>query len=119
MLHKAGSSEFLDNSREVAEELLRLALGDKAEVVCVPSHADRKEATEEAGAEEAWGLMVAASGAIITSGVLTAAYRLLETWVKARNGRKLKIKVGDIEVEATQMDEKDVIFVRQRRFSSA
>jgi hypothetical protein len=26
-----------------------------------------------------------------------------------KNGRKLKIKVGDIEVEATQMDEEDVL----------
>ena len=34
---------------------------------------------------------------------------LLGKWVEARNGRKLKIKVGDIEVEATQMKEKDVL----------
>jgi hypothetical protein len=29
--------------------------------------------------------------------------------VDARNGRKLKIKVGEIEVEATQMAESDVL----------
>ena len=33
---------------------------------------------------------------------------MLKSWVDAKNGRKLKIKVGDIEVEATQMKEKDV-----------
>src|SRR4051794_14551764 len=105
MKHKYDSSELLSDSQLVAAKLLRLAFGDKAEVICV---AARAEAEEEAGAEEVGGLIVA-SAAVITSGVLTAAYRLLETWVKARNGRKLKIKVGDVEVEATQMKEKDVL----------
>jgi hypothetical protein len=50
------------------------------------------------------GAMVVAS-----SGALVGAYNLLKTWVEARNGRKLKIKVGDIEVEATQMKERDVM----------
>ena len=44
-----------------------------------------------------------------SSGFTVAVYQLLKTWVDARNGRKLKIKVGDIEVEATQMAEKDVL----------
>jgi hypothetical protein len=47
--------------------------------------------------------------AIGSSGITVAVYSLLKTWVDARNGRKLKIKVGDIEVEATQMKEKDVL----------
>jgi hypothetical protein len=39
----------------------------------------------------------------------STSYKLLKTWVDARNGRKLKIKVGDIEVEAAQMKEEDVL----------
>jgi len=45
---------------------------------------------------------------ILASGLMTG-YHLLKTWVDAKNGRKLKIKVGDIEVEATQMKEEDVL----------
>ena len=48
-------------------------------------------------------IAIASSG--LTAGVLT----LIKTWVDARNGRKLKIKVGDVEVDATQMKEKDVL----------
>jgi hypothetical protein len=47
--------------------------------------------------------------AMTSSGAIAGAYQLLKTWVDARNGRKLKIKVGDIEVEATQMNEEDVL----------
>jgi hypothetical protein len=43
------------------------------------------------------------------SGMTTAVYQLIKVWVDARNGRKLKIKVGEIEVEATQMAESDVL----------
>jgi hypothetical protein len=32
-----------------------------------------------------------------------------ETWVDARHGRKLKLRVGEIEVEATQMSDADVL----------
>jgi hypothetical protein len=41
----------------------------------------------------------------LTAAVYKALYQLLKLWVNARNGRKLKIKAGDIEVEATQMKE--------------
>lgn len=47
--------------------------------------------------------------AIASSGATVGVMQLLKTWVDARNGRKLKIKIGDIEVEATQMSEKDVL----------
>jgi len=47
--------------------------------------------------------------AIASSGATAGAMQILKTWVDARNGRKLKVKVGDIEVEATQMSEKDVL----------
>lgn len=47
--------------------------------------------------------------AIASSGITTAVFQMLNIWVNERNGRKLKIKVGDIEVEATQMKEEDVL----------
>jgi hypothetical protein len=46
---------------------------------------------------------------VASTGVPIAAYQLLKAWIDARNGRKLKIKVGDIEVEATQLAEKEVL----------
>lgn len=50
-----------------------------------------------------------ALSAIVASGVVTGCYQLLKAWIDARNGRRLKIRVGDIEVEATQMKEEDVL----------
>jgi hypothetical protein len=47
--------------------------------------------------------------ALSASGVTAGLFRFLKIWVDTRNGRKLKIKVGEIEVEATQMAEKDVL----------
>ena len=46
---------------------------------------------------------------VVSSGVAAGAYNLLKTWIDTKNGRKLKLKVGEIEVEATQMPEKDVL----------
>ncbi len=46
---------------------------------------------------------------VATSGIAAALYKLLKLWIENRNGRRLKIKVGDIEVEATQMKEEDVL----------
>jgi|SRR5271157_5523589 len=53
-------------------------------------------------------LMVAGSSAV-TVAIYKGLYQLMKLWVDAQNGRKLKIKVGDIEVEATQMKQKDVV----------
>src|SRR5689334_8594339 len=41
--------------------------------------------------------------------VLPAIAALLGAYIQSRVGRKLKVKVGDIEVEATQMKEEDVL----------
>src|SRR3954447_26474635 len=54
-------------------------------------------------------LLMNVGGVLVSSGAAVGAYQILKTWVDARNGRKLKIKVGDIEVEATQMKEEDVL----------
>jgi hypothetical protein len=48
---------------------------------------------------------LAASSGITITGLLQG----LRTWIDARNGRKLKIKVGEIEVEATQMNPEEVL----------
>ncbi len=42
-----------------------------------------------------------------TSGITVAVYELLRLWVESRNGRKIRIKMGDFEVEATQMSVKE------------
>ena len=44
---------------------------------------------------------------VASSGIPTGGYNLLKSWIDAKNGRKLKLKVGDIEVEATQMAEEE------------
>jgi hypothetical protein len=100
MLHEAEGAHRLPYSTVEAEKLLRRAFRGRIKVVCVPSPDEEPE--EEAGAEEV-------AAVIVSSGAVVAAYRLLKIWVKARNGRKLKIKVGDVEVEATQMKEEDVL----------
>jgi hypothetical protein len=47
--------------------------------------------------------------AVASSGLTATVLNLLKAWIDARNGRKLKIRVGDIEVEATQMSERDIL----------
>lgn len=51
-----------------------------------------------------------------TCGLGAGIYALLRIWLDERNGRKLRIKIGDFEVEATQMSETAFIrFVEQAR----
>jgi hypothetical protein len=52
-------------------------------------------------------LIMGASSAVALK-LSRGMYDLFKLWVDARNGRKLKIRVGDIEVEATQMSQQDV-----------
>jgi hypothetical protein len=47
--------------------------------------------------------------AITSSGLTAGVLQFLNAWVNARNGRKLKIRVGDIEVDATQLKEEEVL----------
>ena len=42
-----------------------------------------------------------------TSGIAVAIYELLRLWVDSKNGRKIRIKMGDFELETTQMSEKE------------
>jgi hypothetical protein len=38
-----------------------------------------------------------------SSGITTALFHLLKNWTDNRNGRRIKLRVRDVEVEATQM----------------
>jgi hypothetical protein len=49
------------------------------------------------------GLWIASGGAV------AAAYRLLRAWVETRNGRRIKISVDGIELEATQLNEEQFL----------
>jgi len=42
-----------------------------------------------------------------TSGIAVAFYELLRLWVESKNGRKIRVKIGDFELETTQMSEKE------------
>jgi hypothetical protein len=55
-----------------------------------------------------------------STGVAAVIYKLLRLWVDSRNGRKLKVKIGDLEVEATQLDVDNFLSVlKEIRDSSA
>jgi hypothetical protein len=40
-----------------------------------------------------------------STGIAAGLYNLLKTWVDSKNGRKIRIKIGALEVETTQMSE--------------
>ncbi len=40
-----------------------------------------------------------------STGIVAGLYNLLKTWVDSKNGRKLRVKIGALEVETTQMSE--------------
>lgn len=42
-----------------------------------------------------------------TSGIAIAFYELLKLWIQKKNGRRIKVKIRDIEVEVTQMNTKE------------
>ncbi len=56
-----------------------------------------------------------------TSGVALAGYKLLKLWVESKNGRKLRVKMGDFEIEATQMSERqfqrmfDILYEQRKK----
>lgn len=52
-----------------------------------------------------------AVGLVLTSGTLSAAfYKLINSWINHRNGRKLRIRLPNgFEVEATQLTEKEFL----------
>tara|TARA_B100001964_G_C13992583_1_gene491316 strand:- start:182 stop:724 length:543 start_codon:yes stop_codon:yes gene_type:complete len=43
------------------------------------------------------------------SGLVITLYKLLQLWIKEKNGRKIKIKIDNFEVEATQLNEKQFL----------
>jgi hypothetical protein len=59
--------------------------------------------------QRATEVSIAAFGVLVSSGIAAGVYRLLDSWIRLRVGRKLKIKVGEVEMEATQMNEADVL----------
>ena len=44
---------------------------------------------------------------VTTTGAGLGIYNLLKLWLDNKNGRRFRIKIGDVEVEATQMKEDD------------
>lgn len=38
------------------------------------------------------------------------AFKLLIEWIKAKNGRKIRVKLGDVAIEATSPSEVDKVF---------
>jgi hypothetical protein len=56
-----------------------------------------------------------------SSGMAVALYKLLRLWVESINGRKIRVRMGDFEIEATQMSEKkflklmDILHKREKQ----
>jgi hypothetical protein len=48
-----------------------------------------------------------------TGGLAVALYKMLRAWVDLRNGRRIKVKLGALEVEVTQMSEKQFLHLLQ------
>jgi hypothetical protein len=49
-----------------------------------------------------------------STGIAAGFYNVLKTWAEAKNGRKIRIKIGDFEVETTQMSEKQFMKLLDR-----
>src|SRR5262245_59761629 len=67
-----------------------------------PVRFDREESPDPVPTIVRDALMV-----LFSSGVTTALYHLLRAWVDKKNGRKIRFKAGDTELDVTQMDETD------------
>ena len=96
----AGLTEFYNSLDELRNALVVQYVGHQ-----VYTYVSRHEGTRRIGAfppEVAEFLFtlfeVLAEGAIL--------YKLIRLWVEFKNGRKIRVKVDNIEVEATQLSEK-------------
>jgi len=60
-----------------------------------------------------------------SSGIAVGLYKLLRLWVDSKNGRKIRVKTGDFEIETTQISEKkflklyDILYAKQKSDSEA
>ena len=52
--------------------------------------------------------------AVASSGVTAVLIQLIRTWVDSKNGRKLKVVIEDIEIEATQMKTEEFLKLIER-----
>lgn len=72
---------------------------------------DRGQSTSELP-PPAWNLaFVKAVGEIVaaSAGAKAVVSEVLRGWVEVKNGKRTRIKVGDVEIEATQLDEDSVL----------
>jgi len=46
---------------------------------------------------------------ISSTGLGVGIYKLLRLWLDSRNGRRIRIKIGDVELEATQLTKDDFL----------
>jgi hypothetical protein len=48
------------------------------------------------------------------SGTAIALYKLLKLWIMDKNGRRIKVKIGDFELETTQLTDKQFVKLIER-----
>lgn len=96
--------EIFVDSEEDKAELKELWLADGIR----PSQ--RMYFRDDAGASA-----IAIGGMLLKSEVIKVALAAIGGWLAAKNGRKIRLKVGDIEVEATTVQElEDVIKLAEK-----
>jgi len=70
---------------------------------------DVKAAGVYGGCYSAWPGFLDLAALIGSSGLAVGIYNLLRLWVESRNGRRIRIKIGEFEVEATQLDQESFV----------
>lgn len=84
--------------------------------------AGRRESTSETLAEYAFApqappsvgpaLVKFVSDSLVlaaSSGATTLLYQAIRSWIDSRNGRRIKLKIGDLELETTQLSQRDFL----------
>src|SRR5690349_10891304 len=100
--YSGGLSKYRLSLRELQREMQRVGIraGVPSGKGKIRSYGSKK------GANKYPEIFVNFLAFIGSAGIATILYNVLKTWSETKNGRKIRVRIGDFEVETTQMSEK-------------
>lgn len=107
--YAGGLSEYLASFPQLESSLWRA--GIKAGV---PTKTGIRSFKKKKGANKYPEIFISFLAFIGSTGIAAVLYNILKTWADAKNGRKIRVRIGDFEVETSQMSEKQFMKLLDR-----
>lgn len=107
--YSGGLAEYLRSFPELEASLRRAGIR-----AGVPTKTGIRSYKKKKGANKYPEIFVNFLAFIGSAGIATVLYNILKTWAETKNGRKIRVRIGDFEVETTQMSEKQLMKLLDR-----